>query len=60
MSPLHREDGEEGDVGDETEVLTRPKGKDLEVQQVVDLRRMFTDAGYLEVAEELDAKGKEV
>ena len=33
-------------VGDETEVLTRPKHKDIDVQLVVDLRRMLTGAGY--------------
>ena len=33
-------------VGDETEVLTRPKHKDIDVQLVVDLRRMLNGAGY--------------
>ena len=33
-------------VGGETEVLTRPKHKDIDVQLVVDLRRMLTGAGY--------------
>jgi hypothetical protein len=47
-------------VGEETEVLTRPKDKDIDVQLVVDLRRMLTTAGYRAVAEQLDAKGKEV
>jgi|SRR5271166_908328 len=47
-------------VGPETEVFTRPKGKDVEVQQVVDLRRMLTDAGYDAVVKELEDKGKEV
>ena len=47
-------------VGEETEVLTRPKDKDIDVQQVVDLRRMLTTAGYGAVVEELHAKGKEV
>jgi hypothetical protein len=46
-------------VGVETEVLTRPKDKDIDVQEVVDLRRMLTTAGYGAVAEELEAKGKE-
>jgi hypothetical protein len=32
-------------LGPETEVLTRPRGKDVEVQMVVDLRRMLTGAG---------------
>ncbi len=47
-------------VGTETEVLTRPKDKDIDVQQVVDLRRMLTSAGYDSVVRELEAKGKEV
>ncbi|HXY45589.1 MAG TPA: hypothetical protein VEH29_15490 [Acidimicrobiales bacterium] len=46
-------------VGDETEVLTRPKHKDIDVQQIVDLRRMLTNAGYGEVVKDLEAKGKE-
>jgi hypothetical protein len=46
-------------IGAETEVLTRPKDKDIDVQEVVDLRRMLTAAGYRAVAEELVAKGKE-
>lgn len=47
-------------VGDETEVLTRPKHKDIDVQQVVDLRRMLTSAGYGAVVDELEANGQEV
>ena len=47
-------------LGDETEVLARPSQKDIDAQQVVDLRRMLTNAGYAAVAEELKAKGKEV
>lgn len=46
-------------IGAETEVLTRPRDKDIDVQEVVDLRRMLTTAGYRAVAEDLDAKGKE-
>jgi len=46
-------------VGAETEVLTRPKDKDLDVQQVLDLRRMLTGAGYGPLVEEMQAKGKE-
>jgi hypothetical protein len=33
-------------VGAETETFVRPRGKDVDVQQVVDLRRMLTAAGY--------------
>jgi hypothetical protein len=47
-------------VGSQNVVLVRPKDKDIDVQQVVDLRRMFTEAGYGAVVEELEAKGKEV
>jgi hypothetical protein len=47
-------------VGAETEVFTPPKHKDVDVQQVVDLRRMLASAGYGAVAEELEGKGKEV
>ena len=32
-------------LGGETEVLRRPKGKDVDTQMVVDLRRMLTNAG---------------
>jgi hypothetical protein len=46
-------------LGAETEVITRPKDKDIDAQQVVDLRRMLTGAGYAAVVEELEAKGKE-
>ena len=33
-------------VGGETEIFDRPKRKDIDEQQVVDLRRMLTAAGY--------------
>ena len=33
-------------VGDETHTFQAPKDKDIDVQQVVDLRRMLTNAGY--------------
>ena len=33
-------------LGGETEVFRRPHGKDIDVQMVVDLRRMLTRAGY--------------
>ncbi len=46
-------------VGDQSAVLVRPKHKDIDVQQIVDLRRMLTRAGYGAVVEELEAKGKE-
>ena len=47
-------------VGDETEVVTPPKHKDIGIQQVVDLRRMLTSAGYQAVVDGLKTTGKEV
>ena len=46
-------------VGDEIEVVDRPRDKDVDVQMVLDLRRMLTSAGYDAVVEEMEAKGKE-
>jgi hypothetical protein len=46
-------------IGSESEVLREPKGKDIDTQQLVDLRRMLSDAGYDTVAADLEAKGKE-
>ncbi|MGC2484763.1 MAG: hypothetical protein WA359_00760 [Acidimicrobiales bacterium] len=46
-------------LGDANDTFTRPKGKDVDVQQVVDLRRLFTQAGYDKVVTGLEAKGKE-
>lgn len=47
-------------VGTETEVLNRPKHKDIDVQLVIDLRHLLTMAGYGTVVEELEAQGHEV
>ena len=47
-------------IGEETEVLRRPSGKDIDGQQLVDLRRILASAGYDTVAAELEDKGKEV
>jgi hypothetical protein len=47
-------------IGQETEVLRRPSDKDIDGQQLVDLRRILTSAGYDTVAAELEDKGKEV
>lgn len=33
-------------LGAETEVFERPRGKDVDAQEVVDLRRMLSNAGY--------------
>jgi hypothetical protein len=46
-------------IGSESEVLQQPKEKDIDAQQLVDLRRMLTNAGYDKMAAELGAKGKE-
>ena len=46
-------------IGQETEVLRRPQGKDIDGQQLVDLRRILTSAGYDVMAEDLVEKGKE-
>jgi hypothetical protein len=47
-------------VGAETQFLRRPKGKDIEVEQVLDVRRMLAAAGYGAVVDGLKAKGNEV
>jgi len=47
-------------VGTETEVLSPPRDKDIDVQLVIDLRRMLTSAGYRAVVNELEAKGDEI
>ena len=47
-------------LGAETEVFLRPKGKDIDAQQVVDLRRMLAGAGYGALVGELGGEGKEV
>jgi len=47
-------------LGGEAEVLTPPKHKDIDIQQVLDVRRMLTGAGYATVVTELEAKGEEV
>jgi hypothetical protein len=44
-------------LGGETETLERPRGKDLDAQQVVDLRRMLSNAGYGPDAHDADARG---
>jgi hypothetical protein len=46
-------------IGEEREVLRRPKEKDMDAQQLVDLRRMLTSAGYDTIVAEFEAKGKE-
>ncbi|HXW80461.1 MAG TPA: hypothetical protein VEJ84_13235 [Acidimicrobiales bacterium] len=33
-------------VGDETETFRRPRSKDIDAQEVVDVRRMLSNAGF--------------
>jgi hypothetical protein len=46
-------------LGGEVEFLERPRHKDIDVQQVVDLRRMLTSAGYLDVVKGFEDQGRE-
>jgi thiamine biosynthesis lipoprotein ApbE len=46
-------------VGEETETFERPRDKDIDVQQVVDLRRMLTNAGYASGSAQTDSEGRE-
>ena len=56
-----RHDGEYAvHVGAETAFLGRPKDKDIDVEQVLAVRRLLMAAGYGPVVEALEAKGKEV
>jgi len=43
-------------IGGVTETFERPKHKDIEAQQVVDLRRLFQNAGY---GPEIEGAGQE-
>ena len=45
-------------LGDETEVLVAPQGKDVDQQMIVDLRRMLKRAGY--APERAEANGGSV
>ena len=47
-------------VAGQAEVFARPKHKDIDVQQVIDVRRMLRRAGYGAVVEELEAQGRQV
>ena len=46
-------------VAGESEVISRPKGKDIEIESVHDLRRMLSAAGYGATVAQMEAKGKE-
>jgi hypothetical protein len=41
-------------LGDERQILERPKHKDVDTQQVIDLRHMLAKAGYGSVAQSGD------
>ena len=47
-------------IGQETEVFKRPSDKDIDGQQLVDLRRILTSAGYDSMARDLEDRSKEV
>jgi hypothetical protein len=47
-------------LGGEVKLIDRPKGKDIDTQMVVDLRRMLTQAGYDTVVRQLEDEGKEI
>lgn len=47
-------------LGGEELVLTKPRHKEVDMQTVVDLRRMLTSSGYAPVAETAIDEGKEV
>jgi hypothetical protein len=46
-------------LGAETETFERLNDKDIDPQQVVDLRRMLQNAGYGPEVEEIEAEDKE-
>jgi hypothetical protein len=55
-----RHDGKfEVTLGGETELLERPRQKDIDSQQVVDLRRMLRQAGYGSEFDEAQGDGQE-
>lgn len=47
-------------LGGEEQSFTRPRNKDIDVQTIVDLRRMLTKAGYAGQVEQAVNEGKEV
>ncbi len=55
----HRDGKYRVTIGSEVQFLDRSKHKEIDVQQVVDLRRMLAAAGYARVVEGLEAKGPE-
>ena len=55
-----REGGVRVTLGGGEQVFSRPRHKDIDVQQVVDLRRILSAAGFAPVAREAMGNGKEV
>jgi hypothetical protein len=47
-------------LGDQSLFLERPKHKDVSVEQIVELRRLLAAAGFEQVVNEMEARGKEV
>jgi hypothetical protein len=47
-------------IGNQSGVFRRPREKDIDGQQLVDLRRILTGSGYGTMAADLEDKGKEV
>jgi hypothetical protein len=46
-------------LGTESEVMRRPQDKDIDGQQLVDLRRILATAGYDEMAKGFEDKGQD-
>jgi hypothetical protein len=55
----HKDGKFEVRVGPEVLFLERPRHKDIDIQLVVDLRRLLTSAGYKKEVEVLESKGTE-
>jgi exo-beta-1,3-glucanase (GH17 family) len=55
----HKDGKFEVRVGSEVIFMERPRHKDIDIQQVVDLRRLLTSAGYKQEVETLESKGTE-
>jgi hypothetical protein len=46
-------------VGSETLTLEQPSGKDIDIQQLVDLRSMLSNAGYAKEIEQDDSSSRD-
>jgi hypothetical protein len=47
-------------LGGEVIIMNKPRHKDIDVQTVVDLRRLLTKAGYADAVTQATDEGKEV